>query len=252
MIVRVAIVRSMRGRGMATVPVAIGRSPVVPSENSTATRSFRAVRAKDFGDRPDRAREFGRDRGDAKPWQKREDGAERNARPAREGARNFDRPKFDKPRYDKPREGDRSATQGIALVINARGFRVRAQIALKAIVRFVSVRSSIVPARTVRNSTARAGIAPATLGVPKAAPIGRSIRAASRAAGASIVRAGKMRTTARSLQSARHSAAAAPIASATKTSAGPHGRRRSRNPASASPRCWRAPGSLRAAMPRRW
>ena len=63
---------------------------------------------KDFGDRPDRDREFGRDRGDAKPWQKREDGAERPLRPAREGARNFDRPKFDRPRYDKPREGDRN------------------------------------------------------------------------------------------------------------------------------------------------
>jgi 23S rRNA pseudouridine2605 synthase len=59
-------------------------------------------RAKDFGG--------GSDRGDAKPWQKRDssspDRAERNARPAREGARNFDRPKFDKPRYDKPRDND--------------------------------------------------------------------------------------------------------------------------------------------------
>ena len=61
---------------------------------------------KDFGNRPDREREFGRDRGDVKPWQKREDGAERPSRPAREGARNFDRPKFDKPRYDRPRDRD--------------------------------------------------------------------------------------------------------------------------------------------------
>jgi 23S rRNA pseudouridine2605 synthase len=68
-----------------------------------------------FADRPERKfdgdKKFSRDRGDAKPWQKREssspDRAERNSRPAREGARNFDRPKFDKPRYDKPREGDR-------------------------------------------------------------------------------------------------------------------------------------------------
>jgi 23S rRNA pseudouridine2605 synthase len=55
---------------------------------------------KDFGSRPDR--------GDAKPWQKRDasspDHVGRNSRPPREGARNFDRPKFDKPRYDKPRD----------------------------------------------------------------------------------------------------------------------------------------------------
>jgi 23S rRNA pseudouridine2605 synthase len=51
---------------------------------------------KDFGDRPDR--------GDSKPWQKRDasalDHAGRNSRPSRDGARSFD-----KPRYDKPREG---------------------------------------------------------------------------------------------------------------------------------------------------
>ncbi len=54
---------------------------------------------KDFGDRPPR--------GESKPWQKREAGAdrpERSSRPSRDGARNFDRPKFDKPRYDRPRE----------------------------------------------------------------------------------------------------------------------------------------------------
>jgi 23S rRNA pseudouridine2605 synthase len=54
---------------------------------------------KDFGDRPPR--------GDSKPWQKREAGAdrpERSSRPPRDGARNFDRPKFDKPRYDRPRD----------------------------------------------------------------------------------------------------------------------------------------------------
>jgi 23S rRNA pseudouridine2605 synthase len=57
---------------------------------------------KDFGDRPPR--------GDSKPWQKREAGdrPERSARPPRDGARSFDRPKFNKPRYDKPRE-DRSS-----------------------------------------------------------------------------------------------------------------------------------------------
>jgi 23S rRNA pseudouridine2605 synthase len=65
---------------------------------------------KDFGDRPARDRDFGRDRGNVKPWQKRDaaspDRAERNSRPSREGARNFDRPKFDKPRYDRPRDRD--------------------------------------------------------------------------------------------------------------------------------------------------
>ena len=59
---------------------------------------------KDFGSRPER----GLERGDSKPWQKRDasssDHAGRNSRPSRDGARNFDRPKFDKPRYDKPRE----------------------------------------------------------------------------------------------------------------------------------------------------
>ncbi len=52
---------------------------------------------KDFGDRPDR----GRDRGDLKPWQKREDRGERDARPARDGARNFDKPRFDRSRDDR-------------------------------------------------------------------------------------------------------------------------------------------------------
>ncbi len=54
---------------------------------------------KDFGDRPQR--------GDSKPWQKREGGSdrpERDSRPPRDGARNFDKPRFDKPRYDKPRD----------------------------------------------------------------------------------------------------------------------------------------------------
>ena len=52
---------------------------------------------KDFGDRPDR----GRDRGDSKPWQKREDRGERDARPARDGARNFDKPRSDRSRDDR-------------------------------------------------------------------------------------------------------------------------------------------------------
>jgi 23S rRNA pseudouridine2605 synthase len=59
---------------------------------------------KNFGDRPDR----GADRGESKPWQKRDasspDHAGRNSRPPRDGARNFDKPRFDKPRFDKPRD----------------------------------------------------------------------------------------------------------------------------------------------------
>jgi 23S rRNA pseudouridine2605 synthase len=57
---------------------------------------------KDFGNRPQR----GSDRGDSKPWQKRDassaDHAGRNSRPVRDGARNFDKPNFDKPRFEKP------------------------------------------------------------------------------------------------------------------------------------------------------
>jgi 23S rRNA pseudouridine2605 synthase len=52
---------------------------------------------KDFGDRPER--------GDSKPWQKRDasspDHAGRNSRPPRDGARNFDKPRYDKPREDR-------------------------------------------------------------------------------------------------------------------------------------------------------
>jgi 23S rRNA pseudouridine2605 synthase len=56
---------------------------------------------KNFGDRPDR----GPDRGESKPWQKRDasspDHAGRNSRPPRDGARNFDKPRFDRPRDDR-------------------------------------------------------------------------------------------------------------------------------------------------------
>jgi 23S rRNA pseudouridine2605 synthase len=76
---------------------------------------------KKFGDKrfshgaPDRGprKDFGPDRGESKPWQKRDAGPPdhvgRNSRPRHDGAskfdkRSFDKPKFDKPRYDKPRE----------------------------------------------------------------------------------------------------------------------------------------------------
>jgi 23S rRNA pseudouridine2605 synthase len=60
---------------------------------------------KNFGDRPDRGKDFGTDRGESKPWQKRDasspDHTGRNSRPPRDGARNFDKPRFDKPREDR-------------------------------------------------------------------------------------------------------------------------------------------------------
>ena len=48
---------------------------------------------KDFGDRPER--------GDEKPWQKRDDRGGRVARPSREGGRSFDKPRFDRSRGDE-------------------------------------------------------------------------------------------------------------------------------------------------------
>ena len=58
---------------------------------------------KDFGSR-DRKSDPG-ERGDSKPWQKRDasspDHAGRNSRAPREGARNFDKPRFDRPRDDR-------------------------------------------------------------------------------------------------------------------------------------------------------
>jgi 23S rRNA pseudouridine2605 synthase len=62
---------------------------------------------KDFGSRPDRGprKDFGTERGDSKPWHKRDasspDHAGRNSRPPREGARNFDKPRYDKPREER-------------------------------------------------------------------------------------------------------------------------------------------------------
>jgi len=52
---------------------------------------------------PDRGprKNFGADRGDSKPWQKREDRGERDSRPSRDGARNFDKPRFDRSRDER-------------------------------------------------------------------------------------------------------------------------------------------------------
>ncbi len=69
---------------------------------------------KDFGDRPER--------GDLKPWQKRDasspDHVGRNSRPSRDDARNFEKRGYDKPRFDRPRE-DRGGDE------RARFFRPR-------------------------------------------------------------------------------------------------------------------------------
>ena len=87
-----------------------------PPASRFADRKFRDKKfSRDTPDRGPR-KEFGPDRGEKKPWQKRDAGSPdhvgRNSRPSRDGAskfekRSFDKPKFHKPRYDKPRE-DRS------------------------------------------------------------------------------------------------------------------------------------------------
>ncbi|MEH2552397.1 23S rRNA pseudouridine2605 synthase [Bradyrhizobium sp. AZCC 2262] len=100
-----------------------------PSRDGDRPRGDRPER-KFSGDKkfsrgaPDRGprKNFGTDRGDSKPWQKREDRGERDSRPARDGARNFDKPRFarddrggeerprfsrsreDRPKFDRPRE----------------------------------------------------------------------------------------------------------------------------------------------------
>ena len=101
---RRAIVPTARGRRATATALAA----TVPSENSAATRSFlRAARrivarARTLA----AARTAAPDRGESKPWQKRDasspDHAGRNSRPPRDGARNFDKPRFDKPRDDRP------------------------------------------------------------------------------------------------------------------------------------------------------
>ena len=94
MTVRVAIGPLAPGRrAMAIVPVVIDlRENLAVTRNSSRGAPDRGPR-KNFGDRADR--------GDSKPWQKREDRGERDSRPARDGARNFDKPRFDRPRDDR-------------------------------------------------------------------------------------------------------------------------------------------------------
>jgi 23S rRNA pseudouridine2605 synthase len=61
-------------------------------------------RRSDPGDRGPR-KDFGADRGDAKPWQKGDDRGEGHSRPARDGARSFGKPRLDRP-HDRDRSGD--------------------------------------------------------------------------------------------------------------------------------------------------
>jgi 23S rRNA pseudouridine2605 synthase len=62
------------------------------------------------GDRDERRprNDFGGDRGDSKPWQKRDasspDHAGRNSRASRDGGKNFKKRSYDRPHYDKPRD----------------------------------------------------------------------------------------------------------------------------------------------------
>ena len=101
---RTAIVRAATG----PLPL-VHAMATVPNENSAATRNFRAARRIAARARISAtARIADPDRGESKPWQKRDasspDHAGRNSRPPRDGARNFDKPNFDKPRFDKPRD----------------------------------------------------------------------------------------------------------------------------------------------------
>jgi 23S rRNA pseudouridine2605 synthase len=65
------------------------------------------------GDRKSGPGERGADRGDSKPWQKRDasspDHVGRNSRPPRDGARNFDKPRSERPREDRPQRDRPSA-----------------------------------------------------------------------------------------------------------------------------------------------
>jgi 23S rRNA pseudouridine2605 synthase len=91
------------------------KKPYASRDGGGEKRPFKPRGDRPYGDRP--ARDGDRPRGERKfggsdskpsdkPWQKRDDrGGERPARPPRDGARSFDKPRSDRPRYDKPREG---------------------------------------------------------------------------------------------------------------------------------------------------
>src|SRR6202790_1880730 len=77
-----------------------------PERKFGGDKKFSTRGAPDRGPRKERGKDFGADRGDSKPWQKRDasspDHAGRNSRPPREGARSFDKPREDRPSGDRP------------------------------------------------------------------------------------------------------------------------------------------------------
>jgi 23S rRNA pseudouridine2605 synthase len=77
-----------------------------PERKFGGDKKFSSRGAPDRGPRKERGKDFGADRGDSKPWQKRDasspDHAGRNSRPPREGARSFDKPREDRPSGDRP------------------------------------------------------------------------------------------------------------------------------------------------------
>ncbi|MBR1200280.1 pseudouridine synthase [Bradyrhizobium sp. AUGA SZCCT0240] len=83
-----------------------------PERKFGGDKKFSSRGAPDRGPR----KSFGADRSDSKPWQKREDRGGRDSRPARDGARGFDKPRFsrddrggeERPRFSRSRE-DRPA-----------------------------------------------------------------------------------------------------------------------------------------------
>ncbi|HEY4846549.1 MAG TPA: S4 domain-containing protein, partial [Methylocella sp.] len=77
-----------------------------PERKFGGDKKFSTRGAPDRGPRKERGKDFGADRGNSKPWQKRDasspDHAGRNSRPPREGARSFDKPREDRPSGDRP------------------------------------------------------------------------------------------------------------------------------------------------------
>src|SRR5579872_3389702 len=185
----------------------------------------RARTDRPYADRPSRSGE-----GEKRTFRPPEDrgGDKRPYSPRGEGFRKgSDRPRGDRPFNARPREGDRPRGD--------RSFADRPERKFGGDKKF---------------SPDRGGIATASLGVPKAAPIGRSTPEASHALETSIGPVGTMRMIAKSLPNGRPLVGAALIASATATIAGLRVRQRSRNPASVSPRSSLVPGLPRAATPR--
>ena len=246
-----AVARSARTRRAAIVRISIATTVRRAGDRDDARPAGRSSDRK-FGDKkPYTPREGG---GEKRPYTPRGEGFRKDgdrprgdrpfsARPSRDG----DRPRGDRPERkfggDKkfsrgapdrgPRKdfGDRPiaaiqsrgrsariAASAIPVppataraISTSRALTARATTAAARSVRAFRVRARIARRRSRRNSTVRARDRRSRAPAPKAAPTGRSIRAAKRV---TIGRAARTRTTARFLQNARRSAAAAPIASA--------------------------------------